>query len=410
MALSEQTRDPFATLAPWVDHVKESATLAVSSQAAKMRAQGIDVISLNAGEPDFDTPEHVKQAAIDALHQGKTKYTVVDGMLDLRQAICDKLARDQKVQYQPNEILVSTGAKQSLYNFFMAFLRPGDEVIIPAPFWVSYPPQVELAGGKPVIVTATQAQDFKITPQQLEAAVTPRTRALVLNSPSNPTGSVYTLAELQAIAAVAERHRIVIISDEIYEKLRFDGATSGPTPAAFSPQLRNLTVVVNGFSKAYAMTGWRIGYAAGPRAIIEAMSTLQSQSTSNCTTPTQFAALAALRGGEEFLAPMVAEYKKRRDFVVSRLNSISGLSSNTPQGAFYVMANVTGLYGKKHDGNALATDHDVASFFLNVAHVATVPGEPFGAPGYLRLSFATSMEALEKSLSRVEEAIKTKLS
>lgn len=381
-----------------VQRIKPSPTLAVTAHAAALKAAGKDIIGLGAGEPDFDTPEHIKQAAIDALHAGFTKYTAVDGTAGLKKAIIAKFARDNGLSYAPNQILVSVGGKHSFYNLFQALLDAGDEVIIPAPYWVSYPDMVLLAEGVPVIIPAGLDQGFKITPAQLEAAITPRTRLFVINSPSNPTGVMYSLPELAALGEVLRRHpHVLIASDDIYEHVLL-GSAAFCNILDSCPDLYPRTIVINGVSKSYSMTGWRIGYAGGPARLIAAMTNIQSQSTSNPTSISQVAAQAALDGDQSFIAGWCHEFKRRHDLVVEGLNSIPGVKCLPSQGAFYSFPSMQGVIDRLEH---ITDDVDFAQFILTETGVALVPGFAFGAPGYLRLSFATSMENLQEALRRM---------
>ncbi len=381
-----------------VQRIKPSPTLAVTARAAALRAEGRDVIGLGAGEPDFDTPEHIKQAAIEAIRAGMTKYTPVDGIPALKQAVIHKFRRDNGLEYRPEQILVSCGGKQSFYNLAQALLDEGDEVVIPAPYWVSYPDMVLLADARPVIVAAGQDQAFKITPAQLEAAITPRTKLFVLNSPSNPTGKAYSREELAALAEVLLKHpQVVVASDDMYEHIVW--AESGfCNILEVCPELYDRTVVLNGVSKAYSMTGWRIGYAGGPKELIAAMKKIQSQSTSNPTSISQAAARAALEGDQSCVAEMLTHFKRRHDFVVARLNEIPGVDCLPTDGTFYVFPNVEGLIARL-DG--VEDDVALAEFLIEKAGVALVPGSAFGAPGHVRISIATSLENLEKALERI---------
>ncbi len=387
------------------NRIKPSPTLAISAQAKRLRAQGVDVISFDVGEPDFDTPEAIKQAAIEALQKGFTKYTAAAGIDELRAAICRKLREENRLSYEPNQIVVSCGAKHSLYNIFQALLNPGDEVVIPAPYWVSYPDQVLLADGKPVFVTGTEEQGFKITAEQLEAAITPRTRAVVLNSPSNPTGAVYTPLELRELAEVVLRHEnVYVVSDEIYERLVYDGAEQ-VSIASFSDEIKQRTIVVNGFSKTFSMTGWRLGYTASDVDLANAMSKIQSQSTSNPTSFVQVGGVTALQLPAEEIDAMVAEFDRRRRRIVELLNDIPGVSCRKPQGAFYAFANVSGTFGKTYHGRRIDTADALAKYLLEKAKVAVVPGEGFGMGTHARLSYATSLESIEEGLRRMKEAL-----
>ncbi|MGA2090473.1 MAG: pyridoxal phosphate-dependent aminotransferase [Endomicrobiales bacterium] len=387
-----------------VQKIKPSATLAIESKAKALKAQGIDVISFGAGEPDCDTPHNVKDAAQRAIAAGFTKYCPVTGTPELKAAIITKFQRDNGLAYTPEEIIVSCGAKHSLYNLFQAVLGKGDELIIPAPYWVSYPDMALLADAKPRIIMTKERDGFKMTPEQLSKAIGKKTKAVVINSPSNPTGSAYTTEELKKLAAICVERGILIIADDIYEKLVYDDF-SAATIAATIPEAKNMTVVVNGVSKSYAMTGWRIGYAAGPREIITAMGNIQSQSTSNPASISLKAATEALTGSQDSVEHMRKEFMKRRDYIVTRLNSIAGVRCIKPQGAFYVFPNVKKLLGKTYDGTHITTSIGLAEYLLEKAQIATVPGEPFGAPGYLRLSYATSLSNIEVGLDRLQKAL-----
>lgn len=385
-----------------VQSIKPSPTLAVTARAAAMRAAGKDIVGLGAGEPDFDTPEHIKQAAIKAIQDGFTKYTAVDGTAGLKQAIVAKFKRENGFDYTPKQILVSCGGKQSFYNLAQALINPGDEVIIPAPYWVSYPDMVLLAGGVPVIVDAPQAQGFKITPAQLEAAITPKTRLFVINSPSNPTGMAYSADELAALGEVLRRHPgVVVATDDMYEHIVWK-AGSFVNILNTCPDLYDRTMVLNGVSKAYSMTGWRIGYAAGPAGLIEAMTNIQSQSTSNPTSISQVAAEVALNGDQSFIADMNKAFKHRHDYVVAALNAIPGVECLETDGTFYVLPNVQGVIDRL-DG--VQDDLGLAEYLIEQGGVAVVPGSAFGAPGCMRLSIATSMANLEKALGRIKAAL-----
>ncbi|CAI8846140.1 Aspartate/prephenate aminotransferase [Methylococcus capsulatus] len=379
-----------------VQSIKPSPTLAVTARAAAMRAAGKDIVGLGAGEPDFDTPDHIKQAAIQAIEKGFTKYTAVDGTPGLKQAIQAKFKRENGLDYALDQILVSCGGKQSFYNLAQALLNPGDEVVIPAPYWVSYPDMVLLAGAVPVIVEAGQQQAFKITPAQLEAALTARTRLFVINSPSNPTGMAYTADELAGLGEVLRRFPdVVVATDDMYEHILWEGGFSNILNVC--PDLYERTVVLNGVSKAYSMTGWRIGYAAGPERLIEAMTNIQSQSTSNPTSISQVAAETALNGEQGFIAGMVEAFKERHDFVVGRLNAIPGVDCLKTHGTFYVLPNVEAAMARLH----LADDVALSEYLIEQGGVAVVPGSAFGAPGHVRLSIATSMANLEKAMERL---------
>ena len=387
-------------LANRVQRVKPSPTLAVTAKAAELRAAGKDIIGLGAGEPDFDTPEHIREAAIAAINEGETRYTPVDGTPALKKAVINKFKRENGLDYDGKQVLVSSGAKHSLYNLMCALLNEGDEVIIPAPYWVSYPDMAKLADAEPVIIEAGQEQGFKITPEQLEGAITERTRLFVINSPSNPTGSAYTKDELAALGAVLKKHpEIVVVTDDIYEHILFEGEFVNIVNAC--PELKDRTVVVNGVSKAYAMTGWRVGYAAGPEALIGAMKKIQSQSTSNPASVSQAASVAALDGDQGCIPPMLEQFKKRHDFVVDALNKIDGVECRPCEGTFYCFPNMQGAIDKL-DG--VSNDVELAGFLLEQG-VALVPGSAFGLEGYARISFATSMENLEKAMARIAEAL-----
>ncbi len=381
-----------------VQSVKPSATLAITARAKELKSQGKDIIGLGAGEPDFDTPEHIKQAAIEAIQAGFTKYTAVDGTPGLKQAIIAKFERDNGLTYTPEQILVSCGGKQSFFNLAQAYLNPGDEVIIPAPYWVSYPDMVLLAEGKPVIIQAGLEAGFKITPAQLRAAITPKTRMVVINSPSNPTGVAYTKSELAALGEVLlEYPDILVASDDMYEHILWsDEPFSNIVNAC--PALFDRTVVMNGVSKAYSMTGWRIGYCGGPTWLIKAMKKVQSQSTSNPTSISQVAAEAALNGDQGCINGMLEAFKQRHDYVVAELNRIKGVECLPSQGAFYSFPD---MHGAIEALDGISDDLELAEYLLNEAGVALVPGSAFGQPGYMRLSFATSMDNLEKALQRL---------
>lgn len=390
------------TLSNRVKAVKPSPTLAITARAAAMRAAGKDIIGLGAGEPDFDTPEHIKAAAINAINTGFTKYTAVDGTAGLKKAIIAKFKRDNGLEYQANQILVSCGGKQSFFNLAQALLNPGDEVIIPAPYWVSYPDMVLLADGVPVIIETGQAQNFKITPTQLRNAITAKTRLLVINSPSNPTGAAYSLDELKALGDVLRDFPDVLIAtDDMYELILWNKGDFVNILNAH-PDFYERTIVLNGVSKAYSMTGWRIGYAAGPAPLIEAMCIIQSQSTSNPTSISQVAAETALNGDQSCIDGMMVEFKKRHDFVVAELNKIDGIECLPTDGTFYVFPNVEKLLAKL-DG--INDDLEFAEYLIEKAGVALVPGSAFGCPGHIRISIATSMSNLENALQRIAAAI-----
>ncbi|WP_370205862.1 pyridoxal phosphate-dependent aminotransferase [Pararhodobacter marinus] len=383
--------------------VKPSATIAVTNMAAEMKAAGKDVIGLGAGEPDFDTPQNIKDAAKAAIDAGKTKYTAVDGIPELKKAICAKFERENGLSYQPNQITVGTGGKQTLYNALICTLNPGDEVIIPAPYWVSYPDMVLLAGGTPVTVPAGIETNFKLTPDALEAAITPRTKWFIFNSPSNPTGAGYTKDELKALTDVLMKHpHVWVMSDDMYEHLVFDDFEFF-SPAQIEPGLYERTLTCNGVSKAYAMTGWRIGYAAGPVALIKAMATLQSQSTSNPCSIAQWAALEALNGPQDFLVPFREAFQRRRNLVVEMLNAAPGITCPKPEGAFYVYPDISGCIGKTSAGGTLIEDDETfAKTLLKETGVAVVFGAAFGLSPNFRVSYATSDEALKEACTRIQ--------
>jgi aspartate aminotransferase len=385
-----------------VQAIKPSPTLAVTNKAAELRAAGQDIIGLGAGEPDFDTPEHIKVAAIEAIRNGQTKYTAVDGTPALKKAIIAKFKRDNGLEYEANQILVSSGGKQSFFNLALAILNPGDEVIIPAPYWVSYPDMVLVAEGKPVILETSAETRFKITAQQLEQAITERTRLFVINSPSNPSGMAYSLDELKALGEVLKRHpHVMVATDDMYEPILWTGKPFCNILNA-CPELYDRTFVLNGVSKAYSMTGWRIGYAAGPARVIGAMKKIQSQSTSNPCSISQAAAAAALEGDQACVGEMVKAFRERHDWLVSALNELPGVACLRGDGTFYVFPSFQGAI-EATDG--VGTDVELAEKLLSDAGVALVPGSAFGAPGHMRLSFATSMENLEKAVARLRNAL-----
>ena len=390
-------------IADALSRVQPSATIAVSTKARELKAAGRDVIGLGAGEPDFDTPDNIKQAGIDAINQGKTKYTAVDGIPELKAAICDKFRRENGLDYEPAQAFVAPGGKPVIYNAMVATLNPGDEVVIPAPYWVSYPDIVLLAGGEPVIAETTIANNFKLTAEALEAAITPNTKWLIFNSPSNPTGVAYTGDELRRLTDVLMRHpHVWVLSDDMYEHLTYDGFEF-VTPAQVEPGLYDRTLTMNGVSKAYAMTGWRIGYCAGPVELIAAMRKIQSQSTSNPTSISQWAAVEALNGPQDFIAERAEVFKARRDLVVAMLNQANGIDCPRPEGAFYVYPSLAGCMGRKSPGGrVLETDEDFVTALLEEEGVATVHGAAFGLSPFLRISYATSTEALEEACTRIQ--------
>ena len=381
--------------------VSPSPTLAIDTKFKEMKANGEDVVGFGCGEPDFDTPEHIKKAAIDAIMRGETKYTPASGTLKLRKAVADKFLRENGLTYAPGDIVVSNGAKHSLVNAFMAICNPGDEVIIPAPYWVSYPEMVKLADGVPVVVNAAEENDFKVTVKELEAAFTDKTVAVVINSPSNPTGMVYTEAELREIADFAVKNDLYVISDEIYEHLIYEG--KHVSIASFGEEIKKRTIVINGVSKTFAMTGWRIGYAAACPEIAKAMANIQSHASSNPNSIAQAATIAALEGGMEEVEVMKKHFVRRRDFMVDMFNSIDGVSCRRPQGAFYIMMNIDELIGRTMYGKTIKNADDFSALFLDVAKVAVVPGTGFGADNYVRWSYATSMDTIVDGIERLKK-------
>lgn len=389
-------------LAARVQRIKPSPTMAVAAKADELKAAGKNIISLSIGEPDFDTPDHIKAAAIKAIQDGQTKYTAVEGTLALRQAIVQKFLRDNQLKYDTAQILVSCGAKHSLSNLFSAVLNPGDEVVIAAPYWVSYPDMVKLADGNPVIISADHTQNFKITPSQLAAAITPKTRIFIINSPSNPTGVAYTAEELRALAEVLLKHpHVLIASDDIYEHTLWKAGSFTNLPMV-CPALYDRTIVVNGVSKTYAMTGWRIGYAAGDAKLIASMKKIQSQTTSNPASISQAAALAALNGDQSCITTMTQAYHKRHDFILQALRHMPGITCLPSDGTFYAFPYVEEAIKKS---TTVHNDLELSEYLLNTAEIAVVPGSAFGAPGYIRLSYATSMEKIEEAMQRMQKAM-----
>lgn len=384
--------------------IKPSPTLAIDAKAKSMKAAGVDVINFGAGEPDFDTPDNIKDAAIKAIRNGFTKYTPVGGIDELKTAIIEKFKKDNNITYEKKEVIVSCGAKHSLYNIAEALFDTGDEIIIPAPYWVSYPDQVLLNDAVPVIVKTKEKDSFKITPQLLESSITKKTKALILNSPSNPTGLAYDRKSLEAIAEIALNHDFFIISDEIYEKLTYDDFLH-LSIASLSDDIKQRTIVVNGLSKSHAMTGWRIGFSAGPEKIIEAMTKIQSQSTSNPTSIAQKAAVEALTGPQDFTSEMVSEFDRRRVYIIERLNKIKGISCAMPLGAFYAFPNISSYFGKYAKNKLINSSFDISSHLLDEAKVAVVPGGAFGDDRYIRLSYATSLDNIQKGLDRIENTL-----
>ncbi|HEY5595408.1 MAG TPA: pyridoxal phosphate-dependent aminotransferase [Nitrospiria bacterium] len=392
-------------LAQRVAAVQPSATLALSAKAKALRAKGVEVIDFGLGEPDFDTPDEIKNAAIEALKAGFTKYTAPGGIDELKAAIVDKFLRDNNLRYEKNQIVVSCGAKHSLYNLAQVLFERGDEVLIPAPYWVSYPDQIRLNDATPVFIETREENHFLLTRELLAGRITPRSKALILNTPSNPTGSAYTQKQLEELTDVILQKQLIVISDEIYEPFAYDGFKH-VSIAAIHPELKNRTIVVNGVSKSFAMTGWRIGYAAGPKDVITAIETVQSQSTSNPTSIAQKAAVAALRGGSRFTEMMVAEFDRRRRYIVDRLNQMPGVSCLMPMGAFYAFPNVTALLQYRWKDRALKTANDLAEYFLEEARIAVVAGDAFGAANHLRISYATPLPLIEQGMDRMDAAIK----
>jgi aspartate aminotransferase len=386
--------------------IKPSPSSAGADRLAQLRREGRDIVSLLIGEPDFDTPEHIRRAAVAAIEAGQTRYTPTAGTLPLRQAICAKLQRENGLSFEPGRIIVTVGAKHAIFNALAVSLEPGDEVIVPAPYWVSYPDMVLACDGTPVTVACPESDGFLLTPQALEAAITPRTRWLILNSPSNPTGAAYNAAQLRGLADVLLRHpQVMVLTDDIYEHIRFTD-TGNPHLAAVEPALLPRTLVINGVSKTFAMTGWRIGYAAGPAELIAALDMLQSQSTSGACSISQAAALAALTGNMDFLPGWVATYRQRRDRAIELIRAIPGLSCSVPEGAFYLYVNCAGLIGRRTPGGQwLGTDLDVALYFLDEAGVAVIGGTSYGLAPYLRMSIATSVEVIEEALRRIAAAV-----
>ena len=389
-----------------LNRIKPSATMVITAKAAQLKREGKKVIGLSAGEPDFDTPDHVKVAAIDAINKGYTKYTNVEGIPELRQAIIDKFKKDNGLSYSINDVIVGTGGKQILFNALVGSINKDDEVIIPAPYWVSYPDMTLLAGGKPVIISCTQETDFKLTAKELGQVITKKSKWLILNSPSNPTGSCYSRKELEEIADVVRKHKnLYVMTDDIYEYIVYDNFEFF-TFAQVAPDLKDRVLTVNGVSKSHCMTGWRIGYAVGPEILIKAMIKIQGQSTSNASSISQYAALAGISGSNDFLKPCLKAFDERRRFVVSKLNNIQGISCLLPKGAFYAYPNVSGLVGKKtNEGIILNNDTDIVEWLLETAEVAAVPGVAFGLEPFFRISYATSLDLLKEAMNRIEKAV-----
>lgn len=384
--------------------VTPSSTLALTAKINAMVADGLDVVKFGAGEPDFDTPDHIKSAAVEALNQGFTKYTPVAGITELREAIVDKFERDNGLSYEANQVIVSCGAKHTIYNILQAICNPGDEVIFAAPYWVSYIEMVKLADATPIVINTTPDQNFALTPDQIKSAVTEKTKAIIICSPSNPTGTTYSTESLQMIAELAVEHQFYLISDEIYEALLYDGAKHRSL-ASFGDAVKSLTFVVNGVSKAYSMTGWRIGYTAGPEDAIKAMSKIQSHSTSNPTSIAQRAALAAIIGSQEPVVEMVKAFQKRRDLICQRLDDIDGVEYVRPQGAFYIFPDFSSHYGRTINGHSINSSQELATYFLDEAKVGAVPGDGFGADNHMRFSFATSEIEINRGLDRIQKAL-----
>ncbi len=391
-----------------LNRIKPSATMVITAKATQLKREGKKVIGLSSGEPDFDTPQHVKQAAIDAINNGHTKYTNIEGIPELRQSIVEKFKKDNDLNYDISNVIVGTGGKQILFNALMSSLNKDDEVIIPAPYWVSYPDMTLLAGGKPVFVNCSSETNFKLTAETLEKVITKNSKWLILNSPSNPTGSCYSISELEEIANVVRKYKnLYVMTDDIYEYIVYDNFKFY-TLAQVAPDLKDRILTVNGVSKSYCMTGWRIGYAAGPSLLIKAMIKIQGQSTSNPSSISQYAALAGISGSKEFLDPCLNAFDERRHFVVDKLNSIKGISCILPEGAFYAYPNVSGLIGKKtFNGNILNNDAEIVEWLLEAAEVAAVPGVAFGLEPYFRVSYATSLEVLKEAMNRIEKAVLT---
>ena len=385
--------------------IEESITIAATARADAMQRQGIDVISLSAGEPDFDTPDNIQEAAVRAIKEGRTRYTrPATGIIELKEAICDKLQRDNDLTYDPSRIVVGCGSKQTIFDAVIALINDGDEAIIPAPFWVSYADQVRLMGGVPVIVQTTAETGFRITPEQLKAACSSRTRFVLFNSPCNPTGAVYTRSELQALAEVIADAGIYVVSDEIYDKILYDDAQH-VSIAALNPAVKEKTLVVNGVSKAYAMTGWRVGYGAGPADLIAHIGKIQSQETTSTCSISQYAALEALTGPQDSVEAMRRAFQDRRNLIVRRLNAIPRITCSNPQGAFYVFPDISALYGRSANKGRIRNDVDFCNYLLEEARVAVVPGSGFGTPGHIRIAYATSMDRTEAAMDRIENAV-----
>ncbi|NMA54911.1 MAG: pyridoxal phosphate-dependent aminotransferase [Firmicutes bacterium] len=391
-------------LAARARNIGASPTLAMNARAKEMVQQGIDVLSFTVGEPDFDTPIHIAETGIEAIKDGFTRYTPAAGIPELKEAICTKLKRDNNLEYEPSDVVVSNGAKHSIYNALQALIEDGDEVIIPAPYWVSYTEMVKLNGGIPIVIPTMADNGFKLTPEQLEEKLTDRTKAIFINSPNNPTGAVYAKKELESLASILVPRGIVIIADEVYEKLLYDGAVF-TSVASLGPDVKEHTVTINGVSKTYAMTGWRIGYAAAPRALARAMANIQSHATSSPNSIAQLAATAALTGDQAPVQKMLAEFARRRELMVTKINTIPGMSCRKPEGAFYVFADVADLFGRTIRGQQINNSTDLAELLLSEAHVALVPGAAFGLDEFIRFSYATSTDVIERGLARVKNVL-----
>ncbi len=389
-------------------NLSPSMTLSIAAKASELKAQGINVIGFGVGEPDFNTPKHIIDKAIEAMNKGLTGYTAASGTPELKKAICNKLKKDNGLEYSPSQIIVSNGAKHSIYNALQAICNPGDEVLVGIPYWVSYPDLVKMADAEPVFIEGTEENEFKMTPESIRKKITPKTKAILLNSPGNPTGTVYTKEELRAIAELMAEHNIIIISDEIYEKLIY-GKEAHVSVASFNDKIKDLTIVVNGLSKGYAMTGWRIGYTASNKEIAKVMGNIQSHATSNPNTMAQYASVEALEGDQSSIEEMKVEFNKRRKFMVKRINEIKGVSCIEPQGAFYVMMNIKELKGRTIAGKEVKDSIEIAEVILEKAQVALVPGIAFGADDYLRLSYANSLENIETGLNRIDDFLSKEL-
>ena len=386
--------------------LKPSATLAITAKAKELRSKGIDIIGFGAGEPDFDTPDNIKEAAKKSIDSGFTKYTAASGIVELKEAIRNRIHTDYQLEYKNNEILVGSGAKHVLYNLFNVLIDEGDEVLIPAPYWVSYPEQVKISGGVPIILTTNQNDDFKVSPKQIASRCTDKTKILVLNYPSNPTGSTYNKKELEKIAEVVKEKNLIVLSDEIYDKIIYSGEKHTSFPQ-LSEDAKERTILINGVSKTYSMTGWRIGYAAGNSDVISAMNNLSGQSTSNPTSISQKAAIEAFSGNQEKVTEMLKEFESRRDFICSFLNNIQGIECFIPSGAFYVFPDISYYFGKKYNGKELSNSIDLTDFLLNEAKVAVVPGVEFGSDNHIRISYATSIDDIKEGTKRIKESLES---